>query len=293
MITLQEIMAELLDADADRIAAAVLTYGPLPVRLAMLGIASTKKGESPVYYGYPPGVFLSYKWEGEAMQSYVKALASYLRGRGYLPFLDIENLDSNADDYFAVPQFITSLQQCVYYLLLLTEQTADYVTARKHKTSWIFDEYQHAVRLVNSGRMILIPLLLEEGGITEFFGRDRVVDLSRDRYSFDRLDSLFPPGNPSLTEAEQRVLRQCLDDFDRVFLQEKFPEALAVLLNNLQFSNTFDHGFRMMLYAIYTANQDLVSGTLNKLYQSVPEKVVVHLYSGYCEKHGIPNRLAT
>ena len=286
-------MQELVDATPEQIPAAVRKYGTLSVRLAMLGIASAKKGENPFYYGYPPGVFLSYKWEGESMRSYVTDLASYLRGRGYQPFLDIENLDESADNYFAVPRFITSLQQCVYYLLLLTAQTADTITARKRKTSWIFDEYQHALGVVNAGRMILIPLLLEEGGTTEFFGRDRVVDLTGNRRDFTRLDSLFPQGNPTLTEAEQSTLRQCLESFDRVFVQEKFPEALAVLLNCRQFSHTFDHMFRLMLYAVYTAKQDLLNGVLDRLYQYAPSNVVAHFYSGYCKKHGIPSRLVT
>lgn len=291
MITLQEIMLELFDAGPDQIPTAVSKYGPLAVRLAMLGIASTKKEESPVFFGYPPGVFLSYKWEGESMGLYVKVLASYLRGRGYLPFLDVENLDASADNYSAVPEFITSLQHCVYYLLLLTEQTADYISARKGKTSWVTDEYQHALRLANAGRLMLVPLLLEEAATNEFFGRDMAVDLTQNRYDFTRLDSLFPQGNPSLTAAEQSVLKLCLGDFDCLFLQEKFSEALAVLLNNRQFSNTFDHRFRMMLYALYTANQNLLDGVLRKLYEFVPAKGVAHLYTGYCKQHGIPNRL--
>jgi TIR domain len=292
MIDLQEIMLELFDAGPEQIAGAVRKYGDLPVRLAMLGIASTKKEASPFFFGYPPGVFLSYKWEGEPMQLYVQALSAYLRGRGYRPFLDVENLGETASNYFAVPQFIVSLQECVFYLLLLTEKTADFITMRKHKSSWITDEYQHALRLQNAGRLLLVPLLLEKGGTTDFFGPDLVVDLTQNRYDFTKLDSLFPQGNRPLTDAEQNLLKHCLEDFDGLFLQERFSEALAVLLNkNLQFSGTFDHQFRMMLYAIYTANQPLLKGVQKKLCEFVPEKGLAHLYSGYCKQHGIPNRL--
>ena len=291
MRTLQELMAELFDADQDRIQAAAREHGTLSVRLAMLGIASSKKASSPFWYGYPPGVFISYKWDGEAMRSYVLALASHLRGRGYSPFLDVEELDARADNYFSVPQFIVSLQECVYYLLLLTERTADYISARGGQTSWIFDEWQHAVRLVNAGKLVLIPLLLEEGGTTDLFTREMVVDLSGDRYDFSALDALLPPGRRSLAEPERVLLARCLDEFDRVFLQEKFPEALAVLLNHGQFSELFDHRFRLMLYALYSANEGLLNASLTKLHEQVPEKVVAHLYSGYCAQHGIPNRV--
>ena len=190
-----------------------------------------------------------------------------------------------------MPQFIVSLQECVYYLLLLTERTADSITGRGRQTSWIFDEYQHAVRLVNAGKLVLIPLLLEEGGNTDVFRGEMVVDLRRDRYDFGALNALLPPGRPSLAERERVVLARCLDGFDRVFLQEKFPEALAVLLNHGQFSELFDHRFRLMLYALYSANEGLLNAALSKLHGQVPEEEVAHLYSGYCAQHGIPNRL--
>jgi hypothetical protein len=293
MITLQELMVELFDANPEQIQAAVGEHGSLPVRLAMLGIAASKRERSPFYYGYPPGVFVSYKWDGESMKQYVTMLASHLRGRGYSAFLDIENLDADADNYTSVPQFITTLQECVYYVLLLTEKTADYITARNGKTSWIFDEYQHAVRLVNAGKLLLIPLLIEEGGITDFYTHETVIDLSQNRYDYTKLDYLLPQNNESLTEEERSVVKKCLDDFDSTFVQEKFPEALAILLNYRQFSDIFDHQFRFMLYAIYTANQELLNGVMSKLQERLPDKYIAHLYSGYCKQHGIPNRLAT
>ncbi len=284
-------MLELFDANPEQTQAAVREHGSLNVRLAMLGVASSKRESSPLYYGYPPGVFISYKWDGEPMKQYVTALASHLRGRGYRAFLDADELDADADNYTSVPHYITSVQECVYYLLLLTQKTADYISARHGKTSWIFDEYQHATSLTNAGRLVMVPLLIEEGGTTDFFTRERVVDLTNSKYDYERLDEILPQNPTSLTPEEQSVLRKCLDDFDRTFLQEKFSEALAILLNYTRFSETFDHQFRLMLYAIYTANQELVDSVVSKLNERVGEKVVAHLYSGYCEQHSIPNRL--
>lgn len=292
METLDELMMELFDANPEQIQEALRTHGILHVRLAMLGIASSKKELSPLYYGYPPGVFISYKWEGKAMQEYVLAISSHLRGRGYKVFLDIEELDTDADNYTSVPQFIVSLQDCFYYILLLTKKTADYITARNHKTSWIFDEYQHAVRLVNAGKLLPIPLLLEEEGITDFFSREKTIDLTQDRNDYTKLDDLLPPINESLSEDELRVLKKCLEDFDSTFVREKFSEALAILLNFRQFQDTFDHQFRLMLYAIYTANQELLNGVVGKLQERLPAQWIAHLYSGYCQQHGIPNRLS-
>ena len=293
MLTLDELMIELFDATPEQIQAALREHGSVAVRLAMLGVASSKRESSPFYYGYPPGVFISYKWDGEPMRQYVKALASHIRGRGYKVFLDVEEMDEDADNYTLVPQFITSVQECVYYVLLLTEKCAENITARKRPPSWIFDEYQHALRLVNAGKLLILPLLLEEGGTTDFFTRERVIDISKDRHDYTKLDDLLPPNPQSLSEEEKGLLKRCLQEFDGTFVQEKFAEALAVLLNYRQFSETFDQQFRLMLYAIYTANQGLLDGVMNRLRERLPDNVVSHFYSGYCEQHGIPNRLAT
>jgi hypothetical protein len=91
------------------------------VRLAMLGLASSRKEDSPLWWGYPPGVFIGYKWNGKPMQDLVAGVAAQVRGLGYQAFLDVENLDENADAYFQIPGFITSLQDCTFYVLPLND----------------------------------------------------------------------------------------------------------------------------------------------------------------------------
>src|SRR6185503_17155902 len=127
---LQNLMVELFEATPEQIREAVKQYGTLAVRIAMLGVAASKKEQSPLYLGYPPGIFISYKWEGEPMKKYVAALATHLRNRGYRAYLDVDELTADADNYTAVPQFIVSLQDCVYYVLLLTKNAADFIDAR-------------------------------------------------------------------------------------------------------------------------------------------------------------------
>jgi hypothetical protein len=220
MESIQDLMAELDGADEETVKRIAWEKGSLPVRLAMLGLAAIRKGRSPLWYGYPPGVFISYKWAGEPIQKLVLALAGHLRDLGYRAFLEVENLDEDADAYFQIPQFITSLQDCTYYLLLLTELSAGLMTGRKGKTTWIHDEYQHALRLVNQGRLVLIPVLLEPDGTTEFFGRDDVVDLTADQRDFRKLENILPPDPVSLTEREIDELSRAVQKFDGVFLRE-------------------------------------------------------------------------
>ena len=99
-----------------------------------------------------------------------------------------------ADAYFQIPQFITSLQDCTYY------PAADRTLRGSHdcpegQTTWIHDEYQHAVRLVNQGRLVLIPVLLEPGGTTEFLqpGQRRRPDCRSTGLPQDRNPSCRQP----------------------------------------------------------------------------------------------------
>ena len=75
METIQDLMAELDGADEETVKRIAWEKGSLPVRLAMLGLAAIRKGANPLWYGYPPGVFISYKWAGEPMKELVLALA--------------------------------------------------------------------------------------------------------------------------------------------------------------------------------------------------------------------------
>ena len=130
MDTISDLMRQLDGADAATVNRIAWDQGSLPVRLAMLGLAAVRKGDSPLWWGYPPGVFISYKWNGPAMQALVTDLARHVRSLGYRAFLDVENLDADADAYFQIPQFISSLHDCSIYLLLLTELSADLMTGR-------------------------------------------------------------------------------------------------------------------------------------------------------------------
>jgi hypothetical protein len=290
METIQDLMAELDGADEEKVRRIAREEGSLPVQLAMLGLAAIRKGIMPLWYGYPPGVFISYKW-AEPMKALVLALAGHLRDLGYRAVLDVENLDDDADAYFRIPQFITSLQDCTYYLLLLTELAADFITARKGKTTWIHDEYDHAVRLVNQGRLILIPVLLEPNGTTEFFKRGNVVDLTADQRDFRTVDSLLPPNPVSLSGREIEELSRVVHEFDTVFLREQWAEANEVLLRSAHLGAAFDHQFRRMLHSIYTADQRALDVILQQLHATYGEQIVYHLYSGYCKEHQIPNRV--
>lgn len=290
MDTISDLMKDLDKADPETVNRIAWEKGSLPVRLAMLGLASIRKGQRPLWWGYPPGVFISYKWEGGPMRELVADLANHIRKLGYSAFLDVENLDKHADAYFQIPQFITSLQDCTFYVLLLTRLSADLLTGRKGKTSWIHDEYQHAVRLANSGRLIVVPVLLEPNGTTDHFTLDNVINLTGDQRAFGALNNILRPHPIALDGGQSDELSTTVEEFDTHFLNERWAESDNVLRRADHLRHTFDHLFRCMLHSIYTADQAGLDAALAQLHPVYGQQIVWHLYKGYCTKHGIPNR---
>jgi hypothetical protein len=137
---------------------------------------------------------------------------------------------------------------------------------------------------------VLIPVLLEPGGTTELFTAGNVVDLTADQGDFRRIETILPPDPVSLTEREIDELSRAVQEFDRIFLQEQWAEANDVLVRHAHLGAAFDHQFRCMLHAIYAAEQEALDSVLPRLHATYGEQVVFHLYSGYCQEHGIPNR---
>lgn len=293
MDDIQDLMVQLDGADPATVNRIAWEKGSLPVRLAMLGLASVKKGDSPLWWGYPPGAFIGYKWQGAPMRDLVADLARHVRGLGYRAFLDVENLDADADAYFQIPQFIASLGDCTFYVLLLTELSADLITARTNKTTWIHDEYQHAVRLVNSGRLIMVPVLLEPKGTTDAFTSANVIDLIGHPRDFGALHDVLAPDPIALSPAKLEELTATVARFDATFLNERWEEADGVLRGTPHLDHTFDHQFRRMLHSIYTADQGALDAVLARLHAVYGQQIVLHLYKGYCAKHGIPNRVTS
>lgn len=290
MDSIQDLMVELDGADAETVNRIAWQKGSLPVRVAMLGLAAIRKETSPLWFGYPPGVFISYKWAGQSTRDLVLAMADHVRGLGYRSFLDLENLDEDADGYFQVPAFIAALQECTFYVLLLTELSADLMTGRRGKTSWIHEEYQHAVRLANSGRLVVVPVLLEPNGATDSFTSANSIDLTLDNRDFTKLEAILTPAPLALHADDVHALRAFMAEFDRRFLGEDWDGAGDVLVGAGRLDDTFDHQFRQMLLSMYTADQHGLEATLSRLNPVYGEQLVHHLYAGYCTEHAIPNQ---
>jgi hypothetical protein len=111
-----------------------------------------------------------------------------------------------------------------------------------------------------------------------------------DQRDYRRIESILPPDPVSLTERDTEQLSLAVQEFDGVFLREEWAEANDFLVRHAHLGAAFDHQFRCMLHAIYTADKEALDSVLPRLHATYGEQVVFHLYSGYCKEHGIPNR---
>ncbi len=257
MTTTSEIM-ELLrgkENDPGAILPIAREHSPLMVKIALLGLACEKRIYNPHWIGCPPSIFLSYKWNGPESRDYVALLHDYLVGKGYKVYFDRNELPDDADGFTQVPAFIAHVSDCQYYVLILTEKTADYITARNHKTSWIFDEYQQAASLVNMGRQFLVPVLVEEAGLTDLFTKERVIDLTADIHNFSPLDDLFYPVNCKLPENIRQTYTDFLDACDVFIIKRQWNELWDWLAQGVVFKNFPDFQFRVLIHSICTRNE--------------------------------------
>ncbi len=252
MVSYEEIRKKIEGRESDRpyISEMIKQYGSLAVKIALLANASLKKLFNPYWIGCPPGVFLSYKWNGPESRDYVQAIHDYLTNLGYRAFFDRNELPEDADTYTEVPEFIANVANCQYYLLVLTEKTADYITARTGKTSWIFDEYQQAISLVNSGRMSVVPVLVEERGTTDFYSKENTISLMEDRYDFKKLENVFYPVNFKISAEHKAVLTDILDSFDVLLTQQRWQEAKTLFDQAIYFKNFPDYQFRLLVFSL-------------------------------------------
>jgi TIR domain len=294
MVAISEIM-ELLrgkENDSNAIIPIAREYSPLNVKIALLGLACEKRIYNPHWIGCPPSVFLSYKWNGPQSRDYVAQIHDYLVNKGYKVYFDRNELSEDADGYTQVPEYIAHVADCQYYVLILTEKTADYITARNHRTSWIFDEYQQAVTLVNLGRQFLVPLLVEEKGLTGFFTKDNVIDLTKEIYDFTPLEKLFYPVHFKLPENLGQTYNDFLDACDVLIFKRQWNDLMEWLTQGVWFKNFPDFQFRVLIHSICTKNEEAYNFSSKYVADFIPYPQVSRLLISYAKLYQI-NELST
>jgi hypothetical protein len=135
IITVEELRVLLKDANIDTVRKYINIYGVLTVQIALLQNAMMEKLALPNIKGYPPQVFISYRWENEAHKLWVLKLARFLERSGFHVHFDQNDLDAKAG-LQEVPAFVSSIAAAQYALVINSPGYIDRVTARKNQTSW-------------------------------------------------------------------------------------------------------------------------------------------------------------
>lgn len=269
-----------IETDRSKIVEAVKQYGNLPVKIALLALATEKRIYSPYWIGCPPGVFLSYKWNGPQSKAYVEKVHDYLIALGYNVYFDQIELDETADTYTEVPAYISHVGDCQYYVLILTRKTADYIKARNNKTSWIFDEYQQAVKLVNLGRLWLVPLLIEEEGKFDVYD-NLAIHMVDDIYNFKKLDAVFQSVNFKINEEQKQVLTDFLNACDVLIYKKRWKEAQEFFDKFILFKNFPDYQFKLLIFSICIGDNQAAKASFDYVADFIgndPEKVPEGLF---------------
>lgn len=288
-VSVTDVMEMLIgkENDLEAIIPLARTYSPLLVKQALLGIACQKRIYNPHWIGAPPSVFLSYKWNGPQSRDYVEVIHDYLVDKGYKVYFDRNELSEDADGFTEVPEYIAHVADCQYYLLILTEKTADYIAARTGKTSWIYDEYQQAINLVNQGRQFLVPVLIEPKGVTDFYTKDNVIDLTKDKYDLSPMDNVFYPVNFKLPDEAQQVYTDFLDGCDVHIIKGRWNELKDWLKQGIIFKNFPDYQFRLMIYSICTKNENVYNHSSKYVADFIPYPQISRLLKSYAKLYKV------
>jgi hypothetical protein len=250
VLTLDEMAHYLRSGGATALEAVRKNYGPLSARLAMLRIALEDRLAQPRTRNYPPAVFVAYKWEDEAHNAWVHALAGRLKDRGYQVLLDQDHLARDASNFHDVPAYIARLVDCDIVLAVVTERYLDLVEERQHQTSWVFDEYEVAARLHMQGRLQILAVwkdaTVKPG---KLLLRLNAIDLRQQAPGdFDALDTHFPVyQGPSLTDLDRQSLLAFAQQFDTLMAADE-PDAQALqhaLRDHEGFEQLYDYRLRL------------------------------------------------
>ncbi|GAA0248681.1 tetratricopeptide repeat protein [Cryptosporangium japonicum] len=126
---------------------AIDRYGLLKIRRAALNSAVRDLARRPKLRGYPPRIFVSYRWDDEAGHEWIRNLVHHLRERGYHVELDQEHLDVIGPHGIEIGPFVARVIDCHIFLRVVTRKLlAD--DARE----WLVEEQQLATLAEHTGQ---------------------------------------------------------------------------------------------------------------------------------------------
>ena len=100
-------------------------FGNLRVMRAALASAMRDRFRRPRLRGYPPRVFISYRWGDEKTKKWIGELANYLEARGLCVELDLYNQDKVGEHGLGIMHFVSCIANCKLFLPVITPEYAE------------------------------------------------------------------------------------------------------------------------------------------------------------------------
>jgi len=218
---------------------AMRRWGNLRIRRAAMNSAIRDFSQRPRLRGYPPKVFISYRWEDESVKAWARQLAGYLRQRGFHPYLDQEHQQNIGAGGIGIGKYVARIVNSNIVLVVVTPA---YLAGELRE--WLTEEGQYSRLMSHLGTEIVF--LWKEGGeLPDWGGAFTVVDMKGNIDDFSPLDKFFDYQGLRFSEAEEEELVQLLIDVQTLAEQGKASTAFSLLAKAEKFSDTEE--YRQML----------------------------------------------
>lgn len=265
-------LAERIDInDPENLRFHLNSYGVLGVNLALLNQSINKKLRIPLTEGYPPTFFISYRWENEEHKEYVKYVAKTIENQGFKVHFDQNILEDEIkiENFNKVPEFVSSIADCHYFLMIITEKYIDNIIARKGKTSWVYDEQQNALYLQNNHRISLIGLVVEDDNDIDLLGSKYLINVSNNKYDLSKLVSFLDKFQKRISKKENEDLLYFMKTFEELYLSQN--EECEKLLNDFSHLKIVpEYNLRRSLFLFYiNKDKDLAYEICNENYSGI------------------------
>lgn len=219
---------------------AVQTFGYRAVWVAALNGRVREILNQRRLHGYPPRVFISYRWEGDEHRAWVQRVAEAFRDSGHEVLFDKEQLPGNCP-HMDVPEYVARLADCHYVVMVVTPSYLE-------SDTWVWDEINIAVTLRNQGltRNIALVKALEGPAYDSELGNrlgcqpDDLFDVRDVADPYPLLRDCFRYAGPRFSEHQKKELAGMLDRAEALVGACQYQKAADWLNAHPQFLHTVE-----------------------------------------------------
>lgn len=147
--------------DSHAVEDTIRRVGNLGLARAALNSAVRDRASCPKIHGYPPTIFISYRWEDAEMKEWTWQLARHLERRGYRIYLDQDVQRDTGSNPIYIGRYVALIVDCD---VIVTVATPQYIAGIMRRT-WLFEERQLANLAIRRGTTAITILKDGQTGI--------------------------------------------------------------------------------------------------------------------------------